>query len=745
MPCAFVCAGIWILSELIVSTILFWGFTIIGFPVARQLLQYLPSAGYILSKVVGWFVYTYVMWVILHTGLIGASRSLFIIVFSVLCCVAIIFLLFKKKEIENLRQNIGLLVSSEILFICAMWVYGLFRSLSPEILGTEKPMEFALLNSVMRTDLFPPEDPWLAGFQINYYYFGYVAVGALSLLAGLKPAIGFNIGLCSIFATAVLGCFALGYNILGLTYCDSGKKSRNIAGLFAVVLVLIVGNLAAVGLLDGIDNHLDPYFFSGLSWESSRVIEMFGSDGDLRDYTINEFPFFSFALGDLHPHVLVLPNTLLSVSVAIGWLLNWSHSRADNGDLFWLTVATSWVMGCIWVTNPWNVPAFAGAILLFGLTGVLLHRSIARFGKFILHYMTLMMGSVVWFIPFHLGFESFFNGLGIVDQRTMIGDLFEMHGVWIVAGVTYVCLGLMPAFYRLGSIILIIVSTILAWLLMPSLASVVLTGSIMATIVWRIRLELLRDTDPRWFVLPGVLVIGFGLMTLPEVLFIDDFFGPPYERMNTVFKFHYQAWIILGSASAVVFYEVFRKACIRLTVLSKIAVFGFGSLITGLLVIALIYPAVTIHGRLQTSKSLSLDGLLFAENQFPDTYQAATWLKDNSSHDTVILEAPGTSYSDLNMISGWTGIPTLIGWGQHERLWRNNLDVLKFRQDDARAIYVDGRTDLLEMHGVEYVVVGPREIEKYGSRIDDSFRSLSLVYQGQNNIKIYGVNLANYP
>lgn len=733
------------MSELIISTSIFWGFTVIGLPVSRQLLKSLPSAGYILSKVVGWLVYSYVLWIILHTGLIGANRSLFIIVFSVLFGAGITFLFVKKREIESLRQNLGLVITAEILFICAMWAYALFRSLSPEILGTEKPMEFAFLNSVMRSDMLPPIDPWLSGFQINYYYFGYVAVGALSLVAGIKPAIGFNIGLCSIFATAVLGCFALGYNIFGLTYCEAGNKSRNIVGLVAVVLTLISGNLAAVRLFGGIAEHLDPYFFNGLSWESSRVIETFGPSGKLRDYTINEFPFFSFALGDLHPHVLVLPNTLLSVSVAIGWLLSWSRSKIDYGYLFWLTAATSWVMGCIWGTNPWDVPAFAGATLLFGLIGVVLHGSVVRFSKFILHYIALIIGAVLWFMPFHLGFKSFFNGVGIVAQRTMIADLFEMHGLWIIAGITYVCFGLMPASRRLRPVILIIASTLLIWGLMPSLASITLISAVFVAIAWRIRLQLLTGTDPRWFVLPSTLIVGLGLMALPEIVFLDDFFGPPYERMNTVFKFHYQAWIILGPASAVVFYELYRRGFIQLTAMNKMAVFGVGSVVAGLLVVALVYPAVTIHGRLQTTKSLSLDGLAFAQSQSPEIYQAAIWLKDNSSYDTVILEAPGTSYSDFNMISGWTGIPTLIGWGQHERLWRNNLDVIESRKDDARAIYVDGRIDLLEMYGVKYVVVGPREREKYGSRIDDTFKSLSLVYQGLNNTNIYGVTQAYYP
>ena len=56
------------------------------------------------------------------------------------------------------------------------------------------------------------------------------------------------------------------------------------------------------------------------------------------DYTINEFPAFSFLLGDLHPHVLALPFTLLALQVAFSWWLHppvprWSAWRRDRAEV----------------------------------------------------------------------------------------------------------------------------------------------------------------------------------------------------------------------------------------------------------------------------------------------------------------------------------------------------------------------------------------------------------------------------
>jgi uncharacterized membrane protein len=45
-------------------------------------------------------------------------------------------------------------------------------------------MEFAFLNAVGRSATFPPVDPWLSGFAISYYYFGYVMTSVLARLSG---------------------------------------------------------------------------------------------------------------------------------------------------------------------------------------------------------------------------------------------------------------------------------------------------------------------------------------------------------------------------------------------------------------------------------------------------------------------------------------------------------------------------------------------------------------------------------
>ena len=56
----------------------------------------------------------------------------------------------------------------------------LLVAFAPDVWNTEKPMDMAFLNAANRAATFPPQDPWLAGAELNYYYLGQLAMGCWS-------------------------------------------------------------------------------------------------------------------------------------------------------------------------------------------------------------------------------------------------------------------------------------------------------------------------------------------------------------------------------------------------------------------------------------------------------------------------------------------------------------------------------------------------------------------------------------
>ena len=89
--------------------------------------------------------------------------------------------------------------------------------------------------------------------------------------------------------------------------------------------------------------------------------------------TINEFPSFSFLLGDLHAHVLALPFTVLALAFALQIAL-----RGPRGDVVWRAVLEALTIGLaigsLYAINSWSYPVAAGILGASVITWVALRR-----------------------------------------------------------------------------------------------------------------------------------------------------------------------------------------------------------------------------------------------------------------------------------------------------------------------------------------------------------------------------------
>ena len=223
---------------------------------------------------------------------------------------------------------------------------------------------------------------------------------------------------------------------------------------------------------------------------------------------------------------------------------------------------------------------------------------------------------------------------------------------------------------------------------------------------------------------------GFYLLAGAELFRIVDLFG---NRMNTVFKIYYQAWILLGIAGGVGIYYIvagpfrLRPADYRAGLFKALGI-AWAGLAAGLIMASAYYPVAAVlerTGWFQDGGGFgdnTLAGLDFLRRSEPGEYDAIVWL-NSEAEPGRILEAVGDGYSDYGRIAGATGRATVLGWEGHQRQWRGDDSAFAGRGHDVETIYqgTDGAETrrLLAVYGVRWLVVGPRERDAYGEEVDE--------------------------
>jgi len=363
---------------------------LLAFPLTYRIFHRLPDRGWAFARPLGLLAASYVLWLGASVDLIPNNLGGAVGGVLVLGSLSYWAARGKRKEITNwIKDNRRTLIGMEVLFGVSYLVWAFVRANNPEIQFTEKPMELAFLNGILRSDSFPPLDPWLSGYGISYYYFGYVIIALITQLTGSSAAVSFNLANALWFAMVAVASYSILYNLL----TARGKKPHLLVPLLAPLFVLVTGNLE--GILDVLhsrhlfwqqlpNGEMQSSFWQWLDikdlseppiseprwipdrhlwwWRASRVVRdvnLAGADIEV----IDEFPFFSFLLADNHPHLLSIPYALMSVAFALQIFLRGGggETRLTQTSLSRdRLVRIAWVVGAIVLS----------AILLRGILGV---------------------------------------------------------------------------------------------------------------------------------------------------------------------------------------------------------------------------------------------------------------------------------------------------------------------------------------------------------------------------------------
>jgi YYY domain-containing protein len=766
-------------------------------PLAWRLFGNLPDRGYALAKPLGILLTSYLFWLAVSFGLLSNTRIAIILIILLVAGVSAV-LYVRKAEPPGSGRDVSspdvkasasasamgrafrlgktrkLVIASELVFTVAFALWALVRAYNPEISATEKPMEFAFLNGILRSEHFPPLDPWLSGFAISYYYFGYVMMAMLTKLSGVPSEVAFNLGIALLFGLTASGAFSLTYNLV-TGHGKRGEKGRGAATVFGAlgaVFVAVVGNLE--GMLEvlhtrglGLDSFWEWVDVKNLAsapisgswtptdswwwWRASRVVHDVVLGQDLE--VIDEFPFFSFLLGDMHPHVLALPFVLLTLGLALNLL--WSKREAH----WWEMILLGLSVGGLGFLNSWDMPTYLLICLVaFALAS---YRRLEGFGRrwitevgfFTLVLVTL---SFLLYLPFYVGFRSQFGGIApVLLVKTRLHQYAIMFGMFLYVAITFLGYGLWRMVRALraekpkggggrwlvlasvSAFILVLVAffMVLKWHLVALLILLIGAGFLL---LWeRLRSsDLARLTSSSTFGL--ILTLGALLLTLSvEIVFLRDTFG---TRMNTVFKFYYQAWVLFAISAAFGIYYLTSRAKGRWNLLSGMWLLG----LLPLFLASLAYPLLATHTKTNGfADSPTLDGMAHLQQAYGDDLAAIRWLRANATGAPVILEATGGSYTYYGRISVHTGLPALLGWGGHELQWRGNYEEPGKREPDIEALYNSPdrelTSSLLDQYDISYVYVGGLERSTYQitPSILDKFGSLMDVVYQEGEVTIY--------
>jgi YYY domain-containing protein len=691
--------------------VVFEAFGLLGIPLAQRAFSRLPGAGIGFAQILGWLVLAWLVWML---GSLGVPNGMPLLLVCLALVAVVAYLAHRRRptdaEPDPFRRR--LFVASQIVFVVSFLVAVFVNAYGADVIApTEKPMDMMLVNSTLASSDVPPHDPWLSGERLNYYYLGHHMVAMVIRLTGAEPSAGYNLGLAAIFALVAMTAFAATATLaeVGRRQGLAIRRPLLAGGLGIVLLALMAswrGGWAAL--------HPHGPWAKFDYFGPSRVIPN----------AINEWPFFSWTVGDLHAHYIAIPITLLAIGFIVQAGTAGPPKLRSLGGV-WETFAAALSIGWLYGVNSWSWPVMAGLLVLTVLIWVTGPAAGgARVRALLWAAGTIALG-IVLVLPFILNFDPNAKGFGFTKeaQREPFG-LFARHHLQIEGVLLWLLVApLLATLFRARHRLRIAVWGLAGFaLIVPVLATNRLAGAAVTLVLVAGGLAAgarRRETTAER-VLWALAAAGLGCVFLSEIGVVrDEFAGTEYERMNTVFKMGYQAWLLLAIVGAVALAGA-RQWAPRLPRLLWTGV------ATVLIAISMTYVVVGTAGRkLGFHDGPRIDGREWLRKTAPGDVAAIDFIREKTPGEAVVLEAAGDDYSTFGngRFATFTGRQTIIGWQGHELQWSHDVNSVvdpgRLRRDDVQTMYSSADPQQVEMllraYDVRYAVFGPLEQTSYGN------------------------------
>ena len=609
---------------------------LIGFvtlPLAAKLWENFSSGGFFLSQPMGLVLTCLVLWTLTHFKIFKINVISIILSALIVAACCYIPKTFREALIRKYDSKgfVEAIVMEETAFLIVFFLMCYFKGFLPDINGQEKFMDYGFIMSMQRNGNLPANDMWLSGYSINYYYFGQYIWSVVIKITGIPTGVGYNLAMCSATAIPFGMSFAIGKYLIEASskrgFTDS-KAVKYIAGFLTGCAVSLWGNSHSYfydensignSLLDvfkamGIDvGKTDGFFYP----DSTRYI---GWNPDLGvDYTIEEFPFYSYLVGDLHAHVISMIIVLLIMAVILSLICSVSLPSAEDIDVLHSLdnlsgennrilpelrssvslhlVLCAILLGCAQMTNYWDFLIY----FVFCSMGMLVVNTIKspkfvnvpgaivfviNVGGILLIYLAKGDKPVMLFILELILMIAVFL-FCVVSPTALPRTSFQMSFLFTVATLTALpfninfdmisnSLGrvknnssLYQLFILYGTHVIISVFFLVVVFATKNYRYESLTKSKRKNPVRKSMPYVIGEnsvfTNPiqAFFAKRniidifccGMTVVGLMLLIAPEIFYVRDIYTGGYLRSNTMFKFAFAAFIIL---SVTMIYSVIR-------------------------------------------------------------------------------------------------------------------------------------------------------------------------------------------